>query len=76
VCDEFWLVSRGGVAPFDGDLDDYQRYLLRRSQAPARRSQKSQQCTGPQSRGSRQNTGAQNRSEALEKKSSTKWMRK
>ena len=28
VCDEFWLVSRGGVAPFDGDLEDYQRYLL------------------------------------------------
>ena len=27
VCDEFWLVSRGGVEPFDGDLDDYQRYL-------------------------------------------------
>jgi ATP-binding cassette subfamily F protein 3 len=22
------MVSRGGVAPFDGDLDDYQRYLL------------------------------------------------
>jgi ATP-binding cassette subfamily F protein 3 len=28
VCDEFWLVGRGKVAPFDGDLDDYQRYLL------------------------------------------------
>ena len=28
VCDEFWLVTRGGVEPFDGDLDDYQRYLL------------------------------------------------
>ncbi|AKJ29261.1 ABC-F family ATP-binding cassette domain-containing protein [Caldimonas brevitalea] len=28
VCDEFWLVSRGGIAPFDGDLDDYQRWLL------------------------------------------------
>ncbi|NMG14040.1 ABC-F family ATP-binding cassette domain-containing protein [Aromatoleum bremense] len=28
VCDEFWLVARGGVEPFDGDLDDYQRYLL------------------------------------------------
>jgi ATP-binding cassette subfamily F protein 3 len=28
VCDEFWLVSHGGVEPFDGDLDDYQRYLL------------------------------------------------
>ncbi len=28
VCDEFWLVGRGGIAPFDGDLDDYQRYLM------------------------------------------------
>ncbi|KQP14960.1 ABC-F family ATP-binding cassette domain-containing protein [Pseudorhodoferax sp. Leaf267] len=28
VCDEFWLVARGGISPFDGDLDDYQRYLL------------------------------------------------
>ncbi len=28
VCDEFWLVSHGGISPFDGDLDDYQRYLL------------------------------------------------
>ncbi len=28
VCDEFWLVGRGAVADFDGDLDDYQRYLL------------------------------------------------
>ncbi|MEW6120014.1 MAG: ATP-binding cassette domain-containing protein [Pseudomonadota bacterium] len=28
VCDEFWLVSKGGVSDFDGDLDDYQRYLL------------------------------------------------
>ena len=28
VCDEFWMVSRVGVEPFDGDLDDCQRYLL------------------------------------------------
>ncbi len=28
VCDEFWLVGEGTIAPFDGDLDDYQRYLL------------------------------------------------
>jgi ATP-binding cassette subfamily F protein 3 len=28
VCDEFWLVGRGKVGDFDGDLDDYQRYLL------------------------------------------------
>jgi ATP-binding cassette subfamily F protein 3 len=36
VCDEFWLVTRGGVEPFDGDLDDYQRWLLERSRAAAR----------------------------------------
>jgi ATP-binding cassette subfamily F protein 3 len=28
VCDEFWLVARGGMEPFEGDLDDYQRFLL------------------------------------------------
>jgi ATP-binding cassette, subfamily F, member 3 len=28
VCDEFWMVSRGKVYPFDGDLDDYQQFLL------------------------------------------------
>ncbi|HEY2929685.1 ABC-F family ATP-binding cassette domain-containing protein [Piscinibacter sp.] len=39
VCDEFWLVSSGGVRPFDGDLDDYQRWLLdtAREQAKALR---------------------------------------
>jgi len=42
VCDEFWLVGGGSIAPFDGDLDDYQRYLLdeakrSREEAPASR---------------------------------------
>ncbi|WP_338439877.1 ATP-binding cassette domain-containing protein [uncultured Aquabacterium sp.] len=27
VCDEFWLVAKGEVSTFDGDLDDYQKYL-------------------------------------------------
>jgi ATP-binding cassette subfamily F protein 3 len=36
VCDEFWLVSHGGIAPFDGDLDDYQRWLLEHSKATAK----------------------------------------
>src|SRR5471032_2422570 len=27
VCDEFWLVTKGGLEPFDGDLDDYQQFL-------------------------------------------------
>jgi len=33
VCDEFWLVVDGTVRAFDGDLDDYQRWLLERSRA-------------------------------------------
>ena len=36
VCDEFWLVTAGGVLPFDGDLDDYQKWLLDVSRANAR----------------------------------------
>ena len=28
VCDEFWLIGRGAINAFDGDLDDYQVYLL------------------------------------------------
>ena len=28
ICDEFWLVSGGMLKPFDGDLDDYQTWLL------------------------------------------------
>ncbi|WP_374673886.1 ABC-F family ATP-binding cassette domain-containing protein [Ideonella sp.] len=36
VCDEFWLVADGALAPFDGDLDDYQRWLLERSREAAR----------------------------------------
>ncbi len=36
VCDEFWLVANGRVLPFDGDLDDYQKWLLDTSRAIAR----------------------------------------
>ena len=48
VCDEFWLVGRGEIKPFDGDLDDYQRYLLEeskrlREEAKASDSQKDSQ---------------------------------
>ncbi|MDP2417507.1 MAG: ATP-binding cassette domain-containing protein [Hydrogenophaga sp.] len=46
VCDEFWLVSRGGIEPFDGDLDDYQRYLLdmaKQSREAQRQEQRDQQ---------------------------------
>ena len=36
VCDEFWLVAGGSVQPFDGDLDDYQRWLLDNAREQAR----------------------------------------
>jgi len=36
VCDEFWLVTHGGVEEFDGDLDDYQRWLLELSRSAVR----------------------------------------
>jgi ATP-binding cassette subfamily F protein 3 len=36
TCDEFWLVTGGAVQPFDGDLDDYQKWLLEVSRAIAK----------------------------------------
>jgi len=36
VCDEFWLVAGGKVEPFDGDLDEYQQWLLEQSRDAAR----------------------------------------
>ena len=41
VCDEFWLVTGGGVQPFDGDLDDYQKWLLEQSREALREQSKS-----------------------------------
>ncbi len=38
VCDEFWLVSEGTIKPFDGDLDDYQQWLLDNSRERARQA--------------------------------------
>jgi ATP-binding cassette subfamily F protein 3 len=42
VCDEFWLVARGAVQPFDGDLDDYQQFLV--DEAKRQREQARQQA--------------------------------
>ncbi|MFM7705973.1 MAG: ABC-F family ATP-binding cassette domain-containing protein [Rubrivivax sp.] len=36
VCDEFWLVAGGTLTAFDGDLDDYQRWLLELSRERSR----------------------------------------
>ena len=46
VCDEFWMVSQGGVAPFDGDLDDYQKYLLDHAKRQREEAKKSGSAGG------------------------------
>src|SRR5690606_9828503 len=33
VSDSYWRVSKGHVAPFDGDLDDYAAWLRQRSES-------------------------------------------
>ncbi|HEY4143628.1 ABC-F family ATP-binding cassette domain-containing protein [Pinirhizobacter sp.] len=38
VCDEFWRVSDGVVESFDGDLDDYARWLRARNNAQGKPS--------------------------------------
>jgi len=58
VCDEFWMVSRGGVAPFDGDLDDYQRYLLDEAKRQREEAKKSTSTATPASAASATKTVA------------------
>ncbi len=50
VCDSFWLVADGRVTDFDGDLDDYQQYLLdeaRRQRESASASKSTIKTTAP-----------------------------
>ena len=47
VCDEFWMVSKGGVEPFDGDLDDYQKYLLDHAKRMREEAKKSGSAPSP-----------------------------
>ncbi len=44
VCDEFWLVTGGAVQPFDGDLDDYQKWLLEQSREASREQSRGQRA--------------------------------
>ncbi len=56
VCDEFWLVARGTVTDFAGDLDDYQRYLL--EEARKRRDSFRELARGVRERAGRELPGA------------------
>ncbi|HLI19454.1 MAG TPA: ATP-binding cassette domain-containing protein [Rhodanobacteraceae bacterium] len=50
VCDSFWRVADGRVEPFDGDLDDYARWLRGRSGEPAGREEAKTQIADPRGR--------------------------
>ncbi|MFM2346090.1 MAG: hypothetical protein RL654_843 [Pseudomonadota bacterium] len=50
VCDEFWLVTGGQVEPFDGDLDDYQKWLLEQSREITRRAREEDRAAQEQAR--------------------------
>ncbi len=60
VCDEFWLVTEGSVKPFDGDLDDYQKWLLEQARESARESTREarQRAEGPAATGPAPQTDA------------------
>ncbi|MBK6864044.1 MAG: ATP-binding cassette domain-containing protein [Ideonella sp.] len=47
VCDEFWLVAGGAVKPFDGDLDEYQQWLLEQSREAARAAKAGRSASPP-----------------------------
>ncbi len=38
TADELWLLADGGLAPFDGDLDDYKAWVLGRERRAGRRA--------------------------------------
>ena len=40
VCDDFYLVDQGQVAPFNGDLDDYRDWLLNSGTTPSDATEK------------------------------------
>jgi ATP-binding cassette subfamily F protein 3 len=73
VADRLWLVADGGIAPFDGDLDDYRRHLQeqRRAERSKTRAAKATDPAGtgnggrPQSRKDKRRAGAQARAAAV-----------
>ncbi|MFN3275513.1 MAG: ABC-F family ATP-binding cassette domain-containing protein [Paracoccus sp. (in: a-proteobacteria)] len=46
VADRLWLVKDGAVAPYEGDLDDYRRFLLS-GDAPAEKADKPEAAAKP-----------------------------
>ena len=47
VADRLWLVAEGHVKPFNGDMDDYAKFVLDRARSAARNPQKVAAATAP-----------------------------
>ena len=47
VCDEFWLVAHGQLQTFDGDLDDYQRWLQEQAKLAAQAAKRNRDTGEP-----------------------------
>jgi ATP-binding cassette subfamily F protein 3 len=54
TADRLLLVSDGRVTPFEGDLDDYRRYLLTGDNTPNRRGEEARRAEEPQVRETRE----------------------
>jgi ATP-binding cassette subfamily F protein 3 len=66
VCDSFWRVADGKAEPFDGDLDDYARWLRGRG-AEARKSETPGEATGPSAADRRRAAAAQREQEKAQR---------
>ena len=47
TCEQFWLVADGQLSDFDGDLDDYQRWLNERAKAEQRAERSAERANAP-----------------------------
>ena len=66
VCDSFWRVADGHVEPFDGDLDDYARWLRGRNGGAGDRETAAPQTADPRER-RREAAAERDRQRALRK---------
>ena len=74
VADRLWIAKDGGIAPFDGDLDDYRRQLLdqRRTERQQSRRQRDQDEAGATSKRDKRKAGAEARAAVAHLKKAAK----
>jgi ATP-binding cassette subfamily F protein 3 len=63
VADRLWLAADGTIKPFDGDLDDYARFVLERAKAVARLEKAAEPAAGAVSQKDARRAAAQVRAQ-------------